>query len=223
MNTKPKEKRIRMTTPAGVAVFPHLAKPDIKFATAEKPHGHYRLGVSLPMADPATQKLIADLESIRDAGAAKAQAENPKKKIKLADLPWKPELDENDDETGNVIFNIKCAGGGVRKDGTEYTRTVDVFDGKKNKLDPKKVGIGGGSTVRVAFEPSAFYVPALGAGLTLRLEGVQVLQLVEYGRRDADSLGFESVEDGFDSSTGMTEQESADAGSTGESVEDDAI
>src|SRR4029078_6577328 len=112
----------------------------------------------------------------------------------------------------NVILNIKCSGGGKRKDGTEYLRTVDVFDARKNKIDLKKVSIGGGSPVRVPLEPASFYVPALGVGLTLRLEGVQVLQLVEYGRRDADSLGFESVEDGFDSSAGETEQETATAG-----------
>jgi hypothetical protein len=182
----------------GEAVFPHLSKPDTKFATVEKPHGHFRVGLALDAKDAATRKFIADMEARKVAAIAEQEKELGKKIKKIADSPWKAEEDEDGNPTGRIIFNFKKPGGGKRKDGTEYTTTVDLFDSRGTKLNPSTVRIGGGSKLVVSFEPRGFYVPASGAGISLRLAGVQVRELVEWGEsRDAAGYGFESDEEGF--------------------------
>ena len=43
------------------------------------------------------------------------------------------------------------------------------------------------------FVPATYYTPALGCGVTLRLNAVQVVELVEWENKSAD-LGFQKVE-----------------------------
>ena len=51
--------------------------------------------------------------------------------------------------------------------------------------------IGAGSKIKVSYYMRPFYVPRLGAGVTLRLKAVQVLHLV---RHESD-FGFEIEDD----------------------------
>jgi len=48
--------------------------------------------------------------------------------------------------------------------------------------------VGNESRVRVSFTPVPY--DAFGGGLALYLNAVQVLELVEFGKRSADSYGF---------------------------------
>ena len=53
--------------------------------------------------------------------------------------------------------------------------------------------IGSGSVLRLSVEPYTWTVPSMGFGYTLRLKGVQVLELVEYG----GDVSFEAEDGGF--------------------------
>lgn len=132
----------------------------------------------------------AALEEVRN--------KNPKAtKVKEGSLPYRI-----DDETGEYIIKYKMKAQFQYK-GKTITQRPTLFDAKKTKL-AEDTKIGGGSVIRVAAEVNPYYTPALGAGISLRLKGVQVLELRTYGESSADSLGFDS-EDGFEAEDGESE------------------
>ena len=93
-----------------------------------------------------------------------------------------------DDETGQICvkFNMKAL---IRKkNGEEFEQKPGIVDAKKK---PIKANVGGGSVIKVAFEPVPYYNAAAGSGVSLRLKAVQVLDLVEYGGGD---YGFDEEE-----------------------------
>ena len=119
------------------------------------------------------------------------------KKLKVGDdsLPFTDELDEDGKPTGNVILKTKLKSRVVKKDGTFFDQRPKVFDAK-GVLISKVPQIGPGSTVRLSVSFN-LYNTAIGAGLSLRLEAVQLLDLIEKGSRDAKGYGF-GEEDGFE-------------------------
>ena len=183
-------------TPAGTALYPKLGEPDTKF----KAEGSF--SVKLRLAENDADELIAicdaATEEAYNAAIAEAKNERDKKKIKRADPSYMPEEDEDGNQTGAMLFNFKMAASGVsKKTGKEWTRVCPVFDAKRKPIDPKKIKIGSGSIVKGAYDAMPFYAPAVGAGCSLRLEAVQVLELHEWGNKDAASFGF-GEEEGYD-------------------------
>jgi len=190
------------TTPRGVAGYTHLNEPDTKFNDA----GIYSVKLALSAADaePLIESLTAlQQEAFKQAKidvpiAAKAKGKKAKV-VKLAsDNPW-CELDNGDFE-----FNFKMKASGIsKKTGKVWTRTPAIFDihGVALKNVPN---IGAGSVLRVAYTAEGFYTALVGAGVSLRLEGVKVINLVEFGGASAAALGLDSeeedVEDGFEAS-----------------------
>ena len=64
-----------------------------------------------------------------------------------------------------------------------------IFDAKCNPLTDVKVGAG--TEGKVAFTILPFYATLIAAGVSLRLEAVQIIKLVEPpGERTAASYGF---------------------------------
>lgn len=213
MADKPK-KSPKFTSPKGIAIFPWLNKPDTKFV----PEGQYK--ITLRMSEEAAQPMIDKLQPMFDAVVAKAQ-KDPKrkgKKIQTHDF-YKRVFDDEGNETGEIDFNFKMKASGVKKDGSPWTMKPDLFDATGAKLDPN-VRIFGGSKVRVAYTVGE-YDKAIGTGISLRLEGVQVIKLVE-GSRDASSYGFgdESDDEDADSDTDQSTEDS-DGEGEGEESEDD--
>lgn len=175
----------KITTPKGVAVWPHLHAPDTKFDKA----GTYSTKITLEAADAAPVIAAIDEELDKSYEASKAKAKG--KKIKKAT----PSYDENED--GSFTFNFKMKASGVREDGSKWSRRPAVFDAIGEPV-PEGVRVGGGSTIRVAAELSPYYNAAdKAAGVSLRLVAVQVIELVQFGERSAGEFGFDSVEGGF--------------------------
>jgi hypothetical protein len=174
-----------ITTPIGTAVYPHLNEPDTKF----EDDGVYttQLRLTAEEAEPVIEKL----ESMYETEYDKFCKEKKKPKLKQADRPWSEEYDDEGNETGHYLFRFKMKA--KTRKGAEL-RPV-LFD---SKCQPLSENIGGGSKMKVSFEPHCWLVPALGVGISLRLRGVQVLELIEYGGASAKSLGF-GEEDGFES------------------------
>lgn len=178
-------------TPVGIAVWPHLHAPDTKFDA----DGVLHTKLKLSGADAETLK--SEIDAAIDAAVRERQSKDPKKKIKRADAPYKPETDNDGNETGATIFTFKVNAKGKRQDGTEFKNNVGLYDSKMKPL--VGVRIGGGSEIRVSYEMSAYknYTPTIGQGVSLRLKGVQVVTLREFGG-DAASLGFGVIDGGYE-------------------------
>lgn len=213
-DTKKKSKALlKGITPKGVAIFPWLTKADTKF----KAEGEYRIKLKLEGL-PATS-LIALIDDAFEKAIALMAEEKAiaVKKIKRADKPYKAETDQEGNETGAYLFTFKQRALITLKDGTTKKIKVDVVDAKKKAL-PASTPVYGGSEVKVAYEALPFYTAAVGAGLTLRLNAVQVLTLVSAGQRDH---GF-GEEEGFESDEGDTPTEGEQSKPSGDKeVEDD--
>lgn len=192
-------------------VYPHLNTPDTKFNA----DGDYRLKLRLPLAAPSTQAYLEEIDAAMAESLAAAKKEFPAKAktIKAADKPYKEVVDEEGNETGDVEISYKMkAQFKSKKDGKIYHRKPALFDAKGKPL-AAGVNVGGGSEGKVSCEFYQFYTAKVGAGVSLRLCAVQVLELVEFGTRSASAFGFEEEE-------GFTAEEPTDA-VVAESSDDD--
>jgi hypothetical protein len=177
-----------MTTPKGVAVYPHLSKPDTKF----NERGEYKIKWqgSGAQAEALIKRIDAAMKESAKA-AQEAEAKDKKRKVKLATVPYT----RNDD--GSVTISFKMVASGVsKKTGEAWTRRPVLFDaaGTPYTTIPR---VGGGSTVRVSFELNQYARPSTEqkgvvlAGANLRLEAVQIIELVEFGG-NAEYFGFQN-------------------------------
>lgn len=181
-----KAKNPRYTTPAGIAQYPYLTKPDTKF----NPDGEYRLKLEIPGA--AAQDIVTFLDEQHEASIAKAKKENPGKKIKEGSASY-----EVDDDSGKVTVSFKLKAKVTPKNGEPFEQRPAIFDAKGKPIQGE-AKIGGGSKVKVAYELVPYYTAIAGAGVSLRLKAVQVIDLVEFsGGASADSYGF-GEEDGYE-------------------------
>lgn len=207
VQTKTKKKKLPiLQTPVGTALFPYLNKPAPPYADKPGEPPVWKVTIKLKNSDPEVRAFIADLQARYDANLAEAELEEePKARAERlksknpnlgADTSWKAELDEQGNETGYTLLTLKQKSWVVRKsDGEKFEFFVDLFDAKGSRIERNAVKIGGGSTVTAAFEVDGFF-SKLGAGLSLRLKAVQVLEVVEWQGRDASGYGFK-VRDGF--------------------------
>jgi hypothetical protein len=196
--TQQRRKFTRITSPVGTAVFPKLSTPDTKY----KALGEYATKLVLSGDDsaPIIEKFEAELaayfeevkaELMKGDGKSKAKA----KSLKFAaDKPFKPEVDDEGDETGNFVFNFKMPARIAREGKPDLVLKPDVFDAAGKKLTSPP-DIWGGSRLKVAFELRPFNT-AIGVGMSLRLNAVQVIELRSAGQRDAAGYGF-GAEEGY--------------------------
>lgn len=200
-------------TPAGVAVYPHLTKPDTRFV----PEGQYQVKLRIPSEE--AQDLIESLDKAFAEAQETAKEKNPGKKIKEATKPYVTEEDEEGNETGNIVVSFKCKAQITDKQGNTRVNSPKIFD-SKNKEFPKDEEIWGGSTLRVAFNAIPYYTAMAGAGISLRLKAVQIIDLVSGGGGgNGASYGF-GEEEGYVAPEATTKVATADADETEEDNED---
>ena len=178
----------RWTTPAGVAVYPKLVEPSTKFS----PDGVFELNLRFDDESLAKQ-VSAKVREFSKAAYEYHCKDQGKPKLKVAPFP----TTETDD--GKLLLKTKLKHKITRKDGTTFEQRPAIFDARGNVLKGDSIPrVGGGSVVKACVEVYDYYTPALGAGVSLRLRGVQIITLVEYGDGgDASSMGFTSEEDGY--------------------------
>lgn len=211
------EKRQYYITPAGTAQYPRLNKPDTKF----KADGEYKVTLVLDAA--TAEPLIEQIDAAMAESLVKARRENPAKAKTIkgaSDKPYKIETDNDGNETGNYKFNFKMSAKVTKRDGTSYEQKPAVFDAKLRPI-PATVNVGGGSTVRVKFEMYRFYTALVGAGVSLRLLAVQILDLVEYSRNGAEGFGEEEGYAAEDTATDIETRPGANAPTPEPSQQDD--
>ncbi len=193
-----KKKRVRLTSPKGVAKYPWLNKPDVRFNA----DGVYTVTLLLSLDEAST--LMEQLDELADQAVEKAKQDLIEKGKKafarqvVRMEPFRMEYDDEGEETGMVEFRFKMkAKVKSKKDNSVIEFSPKLFDAKGQPIDPKAVLIYGGSTIKVNFTPNPYYVASSkGAGVSLQLNAVQVLELVSAGG-DASFFGFET-EDGFE-------------------------
>lgn len=195
-------KKDTFTSPAGKAIYPKLQEADTKF----KPEGEY--SVKLILSEAAAARILEQCEAAQEEAFQeefeKQQAKKPKMKaekiaaeIKRAPLPVKPYEDpETGEETGEWVVLFKTKASGINKKGEKWERKVPLFDAKAQPISGKLAPIWSGSVLKVSYSVDPFCT-AIGAGVTLRIQAVQVLELKSGGTRDAGEYGFDAEEDGY--------------------------
>ncbi len=168
-----------ITTPAGIARYPHLNRPDTKFDDV----GVYKVNLELSAED--AEPFLKQVESLLAEFIAAKKVELKKDKLKLHAAPW----EEND---GQVQLKLKVKALGKDKAGETYSRAPKLFNAAGEVITDN---IGGGSKLKVAVVPYCWYTGTLGAGITLQPKAVQVLDLVTWGDGgSAVSYGFDVQE-----------------------------
>lgn len=97
---------------------------------------------------------------------------------------------------GDTFFKFKTKSTYKTKAGDILNRVIPIYDSQGRPL-PKGTDVGHGSIVKVAYSIHPYYKTKTIKGLTLYLNAVQVLELVEKGERDAGSYGFGAEEGGY--------------------------
>lgn len=205
----------KITTPRGVFVFPKLNQPDVF-----KGKSTYNTKFRVRNGTPGLEELCDKLQEQSDAQVEKATAElteqiqalkptMPKRKAleaKLAQVslfvPFKAELDaDTGEETGYTLFNFKMNSSFKNKKGEEIKVKPYIFDAKGVDITANAPAIWGGTVGKVSAFIFPFYNEAEGsAGVTFRLRGVQIIDLVTAGQgASAAGMGF-GEEDGYDGS-----------------------
>ena len=178
----------KMVSPAGIAVWPYLNSPDTKFDNGGA--GEYK--VSVKLTEAAAQPVIDKLQKILDQYQAEEISQNPKVKQFTPRLPIEEEVDDQGNLTGNWLLKVKQKAQITTANGIVDMK-VALFDAKRR---PTNAEIGGGSTLKVATTIVPYTMPSnKSVGISLRLNAVQVINLVE-GGKDGDGSMFDE-EDGF--------------------------
>lgn len=200
----------KLTTPKGIAVFPKLVTPD-----EYKGKTKYSTGIKFLKADvqDLLDKLTAKAQAVFDEkkaelaekladakGAAKAAAKKKIDEMSLH-LPFKPDYDEDGNENDYVILKASMNASYVDKKGKTVHIKPSLYDAKAHPIK-KAIDVWGGSEIKVSAALLPTYVDSSGAcGITLRLQGVQIITLRQ-GGQSAEQMGFGAEEGGYDSSEG---------------------
>lgn len=213
-----------MTSPIVEWRFPWITVKKTRFDA----DGEYTVDMVFDSEDhPFLQKVAALMEdAFEDAikAAIKAKIVKPAK-AKKAQLvvPWKPEEDEDGEETGRFIWPITTkAVVKSRKTGNNMDIVVKVFDASTppKNITNKKLKIGSGTKGRVSFSYVVQFVKITGnVHMTTYLNAVQVVELAEFGY-DAGSYGFDGEEGRFDGDDVETNEDFQDEEFDGPADED---
>ena len=166
--------RESVTTPVGVAKYCWLSKPDTAFNSEN-------WKVSLVLSKDAAKPLISKIEKVRKAWVTEQKQQN--KKVKEAPPPYKPDVDENGDPTGHMVFPFSSK--------VSVKPRIPMFDAKGKPMKNAEVWNGSQMKVNGLLFP---YVAANGVGISLKLNAVQILELVTGGKGSAGGFGFEEEE-----------------------------
>lgn len=201
-----KKGKYNVTTNAAKAVgdFMAVTKPS-KFG--------YTLTVRLPQDE--AEEILEVAKTIRKTAQAEAKVKH-KKAIHLAPInalqPMGKEVEKGEDEDGNPIIEFKADKSGdyiLKLTGEKYTdkeTKKDVFKSilcvdEQLKPIPESVPASVGSLVKAMFVMKGYDMPntqvpgQVLAGVSFKLKGCQILELVEYGGVTIEETGFEVEKD----------------------------
>lgn len=190
----------KFVSPKGKAGFTALVKPSTKF----KEDGEYSASLVLPAKSKEAKKFIERIDELMELSRQNACEQLGKKNVSLAKPPYKMEVDDEGEETGNIVFKFSIEARKQTKMGTRVNK-VALFDSKRRPLS-SSVSIGSGTELRIKGSAKLWYTPLHGAGVKLQPEAAQIIELVEFvpnGGGDYSADGFDE-EDGFEEDTELT-------------------
>lgn len=172
-------------TATGTALYPCLRTPE----TFEG--NDVGFTAKLILSQEETQKMEAFLLG---------QLEEAKKSPEFEGKKWgnTPSLGMGETNEGETYFKFKKKSSFISKKTGQVVKTsVPIFDATGKPL-PANIDIGNGSLIKVAYSVYPFNKSKAMQGLSLRLEAVQVIKLVERGANQQDASGFGfGQEDGY--------------------------
>lgn len=141
------------------------------------------------------KKLADKLKEVRTS-----QFKTYGKGSKVAEITGCKPYEKVDDETGEAILDdenryiFKAKAKAYVENGKPKIK-IPIYDSKLNPAQAAKIGEG--SIVRLSVELVGYTV-AGKTGVSVKLKGVQIINLVEYtGSQSAESLGFAEEDDGY--------------------------
>lgn len=167
-----------VTSPKGQALWAKLDKPDREYNAK----GQYSVDLVCDPEGQGVKAFIDKLEKMRDTAAEQANEGRPKNKQYSVRSVYKDEYTKDGDETGNIIFKFKMNNVDDRRPGQNK---VILVGPKASEGAIPMVQIGNGSTIRtVAFANPYAMASDKSIGISLILEKVQLIDLVEFGGKD---------------------------------------
>lgn len=197
----------------------HLAEPDTKF----KPEGEYKVTLRptaeamAPYFDQMKRILEAALPIYQEVENDEAKKKGKKpKELKASDTqPWL----NCEMEDGTVTVKLKTSATFQdKKTGAIEEKNVPVVDSFGKYLTKEQIAdlrIGNGTEVRAVVTMRPYHMITSGVGISLRLEKVQIVKLVQYGGNGMDNEFGEFAGGEFAAPETPTEQRDPDF--TGES------
>ena len=162
----------KLTTPVGVAKWAWVSKADTKFNS----EGEFKVTLVLDKdsAEPLIETIEKELKEFYSG--LKAQG---KKRIKEASKPYGEEVDDEGDPTGNVEFKFKSK--------AKFVPRIPIFDSVGKPMTGVELWSGSRIKVNTTLAP---YSAGIGEGMAMRLNAVQVIDLVQGSNGSAEGYGF---------------------------------
>lgn len=170
-------------TGVGEVCFAHLLKPEEYKGTDTN-----KFSIMLHLSEADEKKLLDEIDA--EWEKFKSTEEGSKHKYKYDYVNGLKEYNEKN------YFKFKATHIVRTKTGKEWELHVPIFDSSCQEITSKITGVGNGSKAKVSYELHPFFITDKNYGVSLRLTGVQILDLVEEGSKSASSLGF-GEEEGF--------------------------
>lgn len=170
------------TTGIGTFNFAHLFSPELFQGKSTN-----KFSVSVELNEKDKQKLLAQIDSEWNKFLESEEGRKHKYKYEYAN--------GCKEYNGTDYFKFKMTHIIETKKG-QWERKVPIFDAKGNNITESLTSVGNGTKGKVAYELSPYYMNDKNYGVSLRLVGVQILDLVEDGDVSASALGF-GEEDGY--------------------------
>lgn len=201
-----KEKRMKNgsvvltgVTPAGAVEYAKVFEPQTKIGD-QTIDPTYSVTIYLDDKDSEIIKQLDEQMKIAEDMATEQASKVKGRKPKLPtchDENFGAEVDEDGNETGRYFIKAKAKAEGITKAGKRWKFKPPVFDATNTPFPEKDPPlIGNGSVCRLAITAYPYAAP-IGYGVSIRLEALQVLKLVEYNGRSGGSFGFEVEDDGY--------------------------
>jgi hypothetical protein len=220
-----KQKLEKGVTPKGVASYPHLVSPDeykgklsykvnLRIGAEESVVLRKKIEEATARAQQNTIELLEEKAKSGKTGADKAKAKKQLASLTTT-LPYSESVDDEGNEDGDFIFKFKANASYRNKNGDDVPVVIPIFDASEKCLNPSKkkaasIQIWGGSVLKVSYSLVPYFVDAVGTcGVSLRINGVQVIELVSGSGGSAKSYGFGS-EDGYTQADDGDDDDAAD-------------
>ena len=190
------------TTPKGKSLYAKVHEPQSKIG-GQPVDPFYSITLLMDKDDPAAQNFIQQLDNfmkqaelLANEFVSKAKGRQ-RQKPQLQNANYGEYFDDEGNETNYYFIKAKAKASGTTQAGKKWNFKPSVFDAKGTPFPTKNPPlVGNDSICRVAVGVTP-YCQAIGYGLSIHLDAVQVLDLVEYNNRSAKGYGFETEEDGY--------------------------